>query len=88
MTYDVLQEQMPARATKEYLRILELAAKDSEEKVDEALLLLLEREDGPISADAVKQLLAAEAAPGWREVNVAGVDLRLFDELCGEGTVQ
>ena len=88
MTYDVLQEQMPPRATKEYLRILELAAKDSEEKVDEALLRLLEREDGPVSADAVKQLLAQEAAPGWREVNVAGVDLRLFDELCGEGTVQ
>jgi hypothetical protein len=90
MAYDVLVDATPARAAKEYLLILELAAKQSEDRVDNALLLLLERDNAAIDHLAVKALLAADAAPapGWRDVDVAAVDLRMFDQLCGGEVVQ
>jgi hypothetical protein len=88
MAYDALERQAPERATKEYLGILALAAKESEDRVDDALMTLFEREDPVISVEAVERLLALDSNPGWREVNVAAVDLRLFDELCGGGPVQ
>ena len=57
MAYDVLKDQRPGRAVKEYLEILHLAARERESGVDEALRLLL---DGgrPPDGEAV-----AEAAP-------------------------
>ena len=41
--YDALQEQSPSRAARDYLRILQLAAKESETGVDAVLGRLLER---------------------------------------------
>jgi hypothetical protein len=72
---------------KEYLRILELAAKVSEAGVDEALRALLNRPDEEITAERVKELLHADDHPGVRDVEVAAVDLRLFDRLCFTGEV-
>jgi hypothetical protein len=66
---------------------LELAAKESEVKVDEALRGLLENGEGSVSAEAVRQALRGERMGSIREVQVASVDLRLFDELCGNGEV-
>ena len=43
MAFDELKGQLGARGSKEYLAILELAAKESEAKVDEALRVLLEK---------------------------------------------
>ena len=90
MAYDVLVDAMPARAAKEYLLILELAAKQSEDRVDNALLLLLERDNAAIDHVAVEALLAADIAPapGWRDVDVAAVDPRVFDQLFGGEVVQ
>ena len=34
MAYDVLREEMPNRASREYLQILELAARENEDMVD------------------------------------------------------
>jgi hypothetical protein len=88
MLFDGLQEGLSAReASKQYLRILELAAKEGEAKVDESLQALLAKADGSgaiITVEAVQEAMA-ESRSGGKEVEVARVDLRLFDELCGAG---
>ena len=70
------------KAAKEYLRILELAAKDSEVKVDEALRALLEGGTEEISAQEIETMLGIDRCAGVRDVQVAAVDLGLFDQLC------
>jgi hypothetical protein len=82
MTFDLLQEQLGrSSGSKEYLRILELAAKDSEVKVDAALRVLLEACDEPISAKGIEAMLEADHGTVVRDVQVAAVDLSLFDQL-------
>ena len=46
MAYDALRETAPSRASREYLAILELAARENEYLVDNALQALLEEERG------------------------------------------
>jgi hypothetical protein len=88
MAFDELKDRLGPRGSKEYLAILELAAKESEAKVDEALRGLLEKGEGSVRAEAVRERLrAAERKGSIREVEVASVDLRMFDELCGSGEV-
>jgi hypothetical protein len=81
MAYDLLLEQQPARAAKEYLRILHLAARESEVAVEAALLGLLE-EGRPVHAAAVvERLRQQEPMRPATEVTVPPVDLRLYDAL-------
>ena len=87
MAFDELKDQLGARGSKEYLAILEMAAKESEAKVDEALRGLLEKGEGWVRSEAVRERLRAERKESIRDVQVASVDLRLFDELCGSGEV-
>jgi hypothetical protein len=87
MAFDVLEERLGARASREYLRILELAAKESETKVDEALHQLLQEGGSNVTADLVGEAIRAEPTASMREVKVAAVDLRRFDELFGAGEV-
>jgi len=83
MAFDVLQEKLGrAPGSKEYLRILELAAKQSEVKVDEALRALLEGGIEKISAQEIEAMLGIDPCVGVRDVEVAAVDLGLFDQLC------
>jgi hypothetical protein len=82
MAFDVLEERHGSRGSKEYLRILELAARESEARVDEALQTLLDLADGEMSAQRIKAMLAVEHRASLREVEVAAIDLRLFDQLC------
>jgi hypothetical protein len=88
MAFDELQEKLGSRGHKEYLAILELAAKESEAKVDETLRGLLEKGEGWVSAEAVREALRKEGTGSIREVEVDSVDLRMFDELCGSGEVR
>src|ERR1700737_3841801 len=46
MAYDALKETTPSRSSKEYVKILKLAAEAGEVQVDEALRELLERKAG------------------------------------------
>jgi len=81
MAYDALREARPSRAAREYLRILEMAAKESETGVDEALRELLAQER-PITPEAVKELLRREEEfTAVTEVAVAASDLESFDDL-------
>jgi hypothetical protein len=84
MAYDVLRAQSEASAAKEYLKILHLAARQSEAQVETALRVLLTREAdaGGISAALVEALLHAESAPmPVTEVAIEAVDLSCFDVL-------
>jgi hypothetical protein len=81
MAYDQLRQLEPARAHKTYLKILYLAARDSETAVNEALRRLIDQET-PISFEAVAAIVSDEPelfAP--REVHVDGVVLADYDEL-------
>lgn len=81
MAYDALKRQNPLRAHKEYLKILHLAAHETEEGVNEALRLLLDRE-WAITVDAVEKIVqSGEKAPPIEDVVVEEVDLCDYDEL-------
>jgi hypothetical protein len=88
MTFDLLQEQLGRpQGSKQYLKILELAAKDSEVRVDAALRAVLGAGDEQISAKRIEAMLGAEHGTVVRDVQVAAVDLRLFDQLFSEREV-
>ena len=62
LAYDVLQEQRPGRAAKDYLRILDLAAKECEAGVDAVLGRLLDGERAD-HADRRRGALASRPGP-------------------------
>jgi hypothetical protein len=79
--YDALLERSPTRASKDYLRILELAAKESEAGVDAVLGRLLEW-GCPITPTAVDEQLRHDLGlPRAMEVVVTAVDLSTYDLL-------
>jgi Mu transposase, C-terminal domain len=81
MAYDALRETAPSRASREYLQILELAARENEAAVDDALRSLLEEEQ-VITAQAVKERIGCrETARPVTEVLVEATDLSSFDVL-------
>jgi hypothetical protein len=88
MTFDLLEEQVGKyQGSKEYLKILELAARNSEIRVDAALRMLLEAGEEQISAGGIEAMLGADNAVVVRDVQVAAVDLRVFDQLFTEQEV-
>ena len=81
MAYDALQQAMPARAHKEYLQILRLAAHETETGVDDALRVLIDTEE-PITAQRVEALVkSGQTPPPVTDVRIDAVDLGLYDEL-------
>ena len=81
MAYDALRETAPSRASREYLQILELAARENEAMVDGALRALLE-EERAITVQAVKEWIACrETARPVTAVLVEATDLSTFDML-------
>lgn len=82
MAYDYLKEHSPTQASKEYLKILYLAAKESEEQVEAAIKHLLSHEE-KMSADAVEGIVKSgqQIRLFPAEVVVDKVDLALYDEL-------
>jgi len=89
IAFDVLERSHGARATKEYLSILDLAAKESEILVDESLRHLLDAEL-PLDLEAVKTLVTEAMTAGKsietrspRDVHVDPVDLHRYDGLIG-----
>jgi hypothetical protein len=88
MTFDLLEEQLGKyQGGKQYLKILELAARNSEVRVDAALRVLLEAGEEQISAEKIEAMLGADHAVAVRDVQVTAVDLRIFDQLFTEKEV-
>ena len=90
MAYDALQEATPGRSSKEYLKILKLAAEQGEVQVDEALRELLEgTTEVAITVELIGKLLARlDTLTPVTMVEVAPVDLASFDQLCTQMAVR
>ena len=90
MAWDALREVTPQRANKQYLALLEIAAKEGEARVDDALRYLLEQGEigeGKLSVDAVRTILSqgTNLLPATH-VAVSDVSLSSFDELLAGGS--
>jgi hypothetical protein len=87
MAWDALRDVAPSRANRRYLEILQLAAKEGEARVDEALRGLLETgeiAEGKLTAKAVGDVLEqGNLLPPPTSVVIAEVSLATFDELLG-----
>jgi transposase InsO family protein len=82
MAYDLLEAMHPGCGHKEYLRILELAAKESETAVEAALHHLMSRDGEPLSFEAVRRIVSSALAPcPVREVQVEQAELSDYDVL-------
>ena len=92
MAYDLLQTTMPGRCDRRYLQILELAAKQGQAPVEDALRLLLGSERGTQTIqdkDGFEQFLKrCEQVPEIVDVAIPEVALSSFDELLCLGGVQ
>ena len=86
MAYDALKETAPSRCSKEYLKILQLAAERGEVPVDEVLRALLEGDaEAVVTAETIAEVLAKlDTIPPVTMVEVAMVDLGSFDQLFTE----
>jgi hypothetical protein len=81
IAYDLLKSQTPHRASREYLQILHLAAKESETGVDHVLRVLIDAEK-PVDAKSVKELFhSGQKLPLPTDVVVDQVDLSAYDQL-------
>ena len=81
MAYDYFKETIPTKANKKYLKILYLAAKETETGVDEALRTLFENEK-LLSLDAVKEILeSGDVIAPPEEVKVEKINLSHYDQL-------
>jgi len=83
VAYDTLRTaRTEAGASREYLGILELAARESEVRVEEILRHLIDTQQ-PMSADRVKDLLDTDAQvpEPVTSVTIAPVDLHIDDSL-------
>ena len=80
MAYDSLKPD-----SKEYLKILHLAAKESETAVDQALAILI-HENRPISFKAVSELIAHEQDyPFIDTIEVQDINIAVYDQLLTGG---
>ena len=81
MTYDYLQQHYPSRSNKEYLAILELAAKESETAVDEALNFLINGSHPLTLAKVVAIVDSGGVLESAKNIDVSDVDLLQYDSL-------
>lgn len=84
MAYDALKKQPLTSANKEYLKILHVAARETESGVEDALRVLLDAAC-PLSVAAVENLLLTGQKPTpAQEVEIAEVNLASYDALLSE----
>ena len=88
MAYDALRKRhSQQRASREYLCILHLAAKESERRVDDALRMLICASER-ITAETIEEMVLSGNEPEpVTDVNIADVDLGDYDALLGEEVV-
>jgi hypothetical protein len=82
IAYDILRDTYSIRqANKEYLKILELAARENESLVNEALRLLINLEEA-MSFEKVKEFIdSKQKAPEPTDVYIEQVDIKYYDML-------
>lgn len=81
VAYDWLCAHMASKSSKEYLKILQLAASHSETKVDQALVWLFDK-NLPIEYEFVEDLVKnADDLPSAYDLNVPEPDIASYDQL-------
>jgi hypothetical protein len=82
IAYDLLRQQHGGKyGNKQYLKILELAARESEVMVNESLRFLINCV-GEISFDVVQEMVnSRQRPPAVTEVNIEDIDLTIYDQL-------
>ncbi len=81
LAYDLLRQQRPERASREYVRILHLAARQSEVGVEAALVELLEQGVPPDAAAVEERLRRSDKLLSPTLGSVGPVDLSQYDAL-------
>lgn len=87
MAYDYLNGKNPAKADKEYLRILYLASKESQSGVDDALRFLFDQEKDISSGSVDEMIVSDQAIPAVTDVVIEKINLNAYDELLSEREV-
>ena len=82
--YDALTAATPARADREYVRVLHLAARRSEAEVEAALTLLLEQQTPP-TFDTVRDLVQPPGPVVVPAVSTPVLDFGVYDRLLAGG---
>lgn len=85
IAYDLLKKAQPARADKEYLSVLYLAAYEGEEKVDSALRFLIDS-GSAVTKASVAELIKEDLPSFPADVLIATIDLSVYDRFFA-GTV-
>lgn len=84
MAYDTLRRHRPHHAVRDYLSILELAAHESENVVDEVLGIMMRRGE-PIEIEEIRRYVCGQTLPeGPAEIRIEAMDLALYDTLLEE----
>ncbi len=84
VAYDFLKAALPDQGSKEYIRILELAAKENEALVDDAIERLIV-EDKDIRFETIKEIINEGSKPeGIREIIIMPVEVSVYDELLNQ----
>jgi hypothetical protein len=83
MAYDALREARPASADREYLALLHLAARETEQGVDDALRVTLAG-GAPSLAAITAMVSSGQQLPPATGVSVGPVNLHAYDSLLGE----
>jgi len=85
IAYDDLKKRhVPSKAVKQYLKILYMAARESETAVDDALGMLIDK-NMDISYERVEPLVRSnETVPMATEIHIPAVDLTCYDQLLQE----
>ena len=81
VAYDFLKAALSDQGSKEYIRILELAAKENEALVDDAIEMLIV-EDKDIRFETIKAIISEGSKPeGIREIIIMPVEVSVYDQL-------
>jgi hypothetical protein len=87
IAYDSLSRYDPKRRVKEYLKILHLAAKESEQEADNAIKYLIDH-NIPVDFDTVNSMIQENTCSEInKEVNIDEVDIHAYDQLLRERMV-
>jgi hypothetical protein len=80
VAYDYLREHDPAGADRQYVQILQVAAYESEQRVDEALRYLVEGGE-TITAERVREWVKSPVEFDCRQIGIDPVALVIYDSL-------
>ncbi len=85
IAYDELKKRRsPLQATRQYLNILYLAAKESETAVDAVLRMMIDKDIAILDEKVEALVQSAEPVPAVTEVLIPVVDLTCYDQLLVE----